>query len=427
MNSKTSTWVCNQNQRKGGQFLSKILLEPKTRSKGRLLWINPAAVGEYFYMNSQMQILLEMRKEGYSSDLLAVRSKTSSIGDSQVHLVPIKYVPVISPIIFAIALLLFLPIYTLRLNPDYVIMTPDISVISSFFSSLLCRLNKTRFILDVRTTPVEITGFRGFLQKFWFSASILVSRKFFDGMTVITPLMKKEICDTYDVDPKRVGVWTSGVSTELFDPESFLSQRQNLKEKFGLVEKFVVFYHGIFTPNRALPETIEAIKSLSHTCPPVVLFLLGSGPSSSTLAALVQEEKLENNILIHEPVAYDKVPEFISISDVCIVPLPDHPYWRFQCPLKLLEYLAMEKVTIVTDIPAHRAIVGNNNCGIYISSTEPKEIGRALIYAFHHRQKLEEWGKSGRLIVQKKYTWKKVAKDLDGYLSSVKSRVFHYD
>jgi len=92
-------------------------------------------------------------------------------------------------------------------------------------------------------------------------------------------------------------------------------------------------------------------------------------------------------------------------------------------PLKLLEYLAMKKVVIVTDILAHRLVVGTEKCGIYVSSVKPTEIAKSIMYAYRNREKLEEWGAAGRTIIDEKYSWEKVAKDLESYLLSLDDRV----
>src|SRR4030067_289454 len=134
------------------------------------------------------------------------------------------------------------------------------------------------------------------------------------------------------------------------------------------------------------------------------------------LRALIQKEGLQENVIITNSVNQSEVPKFIGMCDVCIVPLPDHPYWRSQSPLKLLEYLAMEKVVILTDIPAHRAVIGEAKCGIYISSVKPIEIAKAIEYAYLNKENLQELGKIGRAIIKEKFTWAKVAGDLENYL-----------
>lgn len=386
------------------------------------LWISPTILDLELHKTGLLQISEHLAQLGHKTHLVAVRSKNIQQNEnSQVHMIPIplRYIPIISRIMYSMALMLLMPILLILLRPDFVIMEPDISILSSIPSLLISRLKRVKFVLDIRSIPVETTGFVGFLTKAWFSVSVLLAEKLFDGMTIITYLMKNEVCRSFDLDPENVGVWTTGVSETLFNPRSSFSGSPILRKKLGLEGKFVVFYHGVLTATRGLTETIKAIRILEPTHPEVVFFLLGSGPAAFELKDLIQQEDLQHNVIVHDPVDQSKVPEFIGMSDLCIVPLPNHPYWRFQCPLKLLEYLAMEKVVIATDIPAHRSVIDEEKCGIYISSTEPYEIAKAIAYAYRNKEKLAEWGKSGRAIVEEKYTWEKVAEDLENYLLSI--------
>jgi glycosyltransferase involved in cell wall biosynthesis len=168
-----------------------------------------------------------------------------------------------------------------------------------------------------------------------------------------------------------------------------------------------------------LKQTVEAIKELRMAHPQIILFLLGSGPITSDLKKLVRAEKLEDNVFIHDPVDHKQIPLFISMCNVAIVPLPNNQFWRCQSPLKLLEYLAMEKVTIVSDIPAHRSVLGKNNCCLYFSPINPSNIAQVVEFAYMNAKKLEKWGKSGRKIVLENFTWEKIALDLDNFLSSL--------
>jgi glycosyltransferase involved in cell wall biosynthesis len=384
--------------------------------------VAPVILDVYLHRDSLLNVVRQFAELGHNTSLVCIRSRNvTRAGNSRVRVisVPLRYVPIVSPLMFATVLFLFLPIYTIKLNPDFIIIHPDVSILSSLPGILISGIKKMRFVLDVRSTPVETVGFRGFLQRFWFNVSILIAKEFFRGITVITPLMKREICNSFQINQDKVGVWTSGVSVTLFNPKNYISQSKRLKRRLNLSGKFIVFYHGIFTPSRGLIETIEAIKILRDKYPNVVFFLLGAGPMTPVLKELIRKEQLEENVSIHDSVDQMEVPKFIEMCDICIVPLPYHPYWRFQSPLKLLEYLAMEKVTIATDIPAHRLIIGNEKCGIYVSSVNPIEIARSIEYAYLNKERLGEWGKSGRTIVNKEYTWEKVAKDLENYLLSI--------
>ncbi len=388
----------------------------------KVLMVYPITLDIYLHNAAILQVLKHFSELDHQVTLFSLRSKGISKSENSsvtMSIVPIRFVPIISPIIFGIILSVYLPFTLLLSKPDFVIMIPEFSIIGCIPSLLIAKFRKTKFVLDIRSVPVETDGFRGSLQNFWYGVSLLIARKFFGGITIITQLMKKEVSNSFALNPERVGVWTSGVSETLFDPKKIITKKVELKEKLGLTGKFVVFYHGVFTPTRGLTETIEAVDMLRKKYPNIVFFLLGSGPTAETLKNLIRNKSLQNNVILHDPVNHSEVPSFIGMSDVCIVPLPNHPYWRHQSPLNLLEYLAMEKVVILTDLPAHKAIIEKTNASIYISSNKPKEIADAIEHAYSNKEFLQEWGKIGREVIKKEYTWEKISRDLENYLLSI--------
>jgi glycosyltransferase involved in cell wall biosynthesis len=391
-----------------------------------VLWVEPSHfnLDNSLHKMADLEISRQLAKKGINTFLLVVKSRKSFFFKteySQVRTIsiPIRHVPLISSIIYAVTLLFYLPVSIIAIQPTFIIVVPDVSILSFLPIVSLSRLKKIKIILDVRSVPVETKGFVGFLQKFWFALSIHVSKQFFDGMTVITPLMKKDLSGQYRIKPVFIGVWTSGVSLKLFSLTKFRDEGQKMKSNLGLYNKFIVFYHGVFTASRGLKETIECISLLRRNYPDIVLFLLGTGTAKLMLTNAIRDLNLENNVIIHDPVEYTEVPKFIAMSDVCIVPLPNLQDWRSQSPLKLLEYLSMEKVVILTDIPAHRFVIGNQSCGIYISSIRPSEIANSIEFAYRNREMLKDWAKSSRSIVSKDYSWEKVTADLQAYLMSI--------
>jgi glycosyltransferase involved in cell wall biosynthesis len=326
----------------------------------------------------------------------------------------------ISSSLYVFASLLFFPFYVAAERFDYVIVEPGTSFVGLVLAPLL-RLTNSKVVLDVRTTPLKIRDdFREHLHEVLFRTSVMIAKRRFQGITILTRLMKMHVCSEFGLSSDFVGVWTSGVSGNLFDPHKYADKE--LRKKLGLEHKFIIFHHGVLGKGRAndgLVGTIEAIALLKNRLDDLILFLLGEGDGVSILERIAKENGLEDKVRFHSKVDYVEVPRFIAIADVAVVPLVDSPNWRFQCPLKLLEYLAMEKVAIITDIPAHREIIGKSRSGIYIQSIDPEEIAAAMMFAHDNRDKLSDWGKAGRNIVEDAYTWEKVAGSLDEYLSSI--------
>jgi len=296
---------------------------------------------------------------------------------------------------------------------------PSIATLGFVWKPLLSRFMKFKVILDIRSTPVGIFGFRGYLKMLAFYISVHMAKLMFDGITIITSAMKKEVCKNYKLNPESVGVWSDAASIELFTYEKNIRYGLELRKKFGLSDKFIVFYHGALGEKRGIFETVEAMTMIKKEHSSMVLFFLGNMPTIHKLENFIQKRGIQDKVIIHGAVEYYDVPKYIAMSDVGIVPLPDIPDWRNQCPLKLLEYLAMKKTVIVTDIPANREIVGDKKCGIYVSSCDPIKIAKAIDFAYNNKEKLKDWGELGRTIVIQKYSWDKAAEDLEKYLLRV--------
>jgi glycosyltransferase involved in cell wall biosynthesis len=396
------------------------ILRPNPPSSGlRIIWLECIILDLSLSKTTELEILNSLSKLNHTVELIALRSRTRIESKSiRLTLIPLRKVSLVTPILFTLVTALLMPFRIAFSGVDVIITEPGANFLAIIPSLLFAKLKKTKIVLDVRSPPVEAYGLPGLIEKNCFSLSILFSKKFFDGMTIITPRMRDEICQKYNIDKSFVGTWSSGVSTSVFDANKYVLKKNKLKEKLNLSNKFVIIYHGYFAQDRGLKETIDAMDLLKNSYPDIVLFLLGNGLFESSLKSLAEAKKL-NNVIIHEPVEYFEVPKFIAMSDSGVIPLPDLPHWRSQCPLKLLEYLAMEKPIILSDIPAHRVIINSEKCGIYLGSIEPQEIARAIVYAYRNKENLEKWGKKGKEIVNNKYTWEKVANDLEAYLMKI--------
>jgi glycosyltransferase involved in cell wall biosynthesis len=396
--------------------------EPKQASKiRRIAWISFLVMDKDLHKTTQLEVLRSLAKRGHHVSLFATYSKKkfeSGASDVKIIALPLRYISSLAAVVYTIFLSIFLMFYCVYSNPDFLIVEPREP---TYFSVLpLClfpKVARPKILLDIRSTPIS----GAFMENWLFTTAVKISKKLFDGITIITPMMKKEICDDFDLLPDKVGIWTSGVSPTIFDSTNI--SEKPLREILGLQSKFVVFYHGslgmtIFQGKaRGITETIKSLRIIEKECPDLVLFLLGNKESFSWIKKFCKGiGGLENRVILHEQVDYNDVPKYIAVSDMAIVPLQDIWIWRNQSPLKLLEYLSMKKVVLATDIPANRYVMGNSECGVYLQTAKPKEIAQGISYLYNNRSSLARWGESGRAIVSERYSWAKVAQDLEEYL-----------
>ena len=397
----------------------------------KITWISFTVLDITLHKTSRIEILRHLAKRGHQVHLIAVRSARTSVGYSkntnmQITLIPLRYIPVISPFLFGLIIFFYLPFYVIKNRPNFIITDPSTLIIGFFWKPILSKIFDFKAILDIRSTPIGDSN----LKTLNFNISVFIAKVIFEGVTIITNGMKKEVCKRFNINPELIGVWSDAASTELFAYEKNIRYGLELRKKFGLSHKFIILYHGNLSRKRGILECVRAIMFLKKEYPDIFLFLLGSGPAIPDIKSLIQKNGLQEYIILHGLVDYEEVPKYIAMSDVCIVPLPNLPIWQFQCPLKLLEYLAMKRTVIITDIKANRDIVRDNKCAIYIPSCNYILISRAMIYAYKNKEKLKEWGELGQKIINKEYNWNKSTKDIVKYLLEVQnksSKVRHYE
>ncbi len=388
----------------------------RRKTASGILWVGFLITDMFMHKSTQLEVLKNLVRLRHKVSLLATYSKEkmpSNYYGVCINLIPLRYFPVLATIFFALCTTILFPFYVLAKRPRYIIVEPGLTILVVLWKPLL-HLIDVKFILDIRSTPVEVVNWRRRLTAMWFNVSAISGRNLFDGITTLTSRMKQELCDDFHIVSDRIGVWTSGVSPEIYAPEKF--DRIRLRKELSWEDRFVVMYHGSLDPHRGVIEVVKAIELARAECPNLLFFVLGQGPALPTMQSIVEQKGLENLVSFLPPVPYEEVPKFIAASDIGILPAPNLPMWRNQSPLKLMEYLAMKKVAVVVDVPMVREVIGSEKCGVYVSSANPEAISKGIIYAFTNKKKLDEWGTIGRKIIEERYTWAKVAKNLELYL-----------
>jgi glycosyltransferase involved in cell wall biosynthesis len=400
---------------------------PKSPQKMKLLWFCYSRIlesGETFG-SERIERVRHLAEEGHEEHLIAAyfnKERFAILNNPRLHFVsiPMKYKPLISTVLYGLFLFFFGPFYLAKYRPD-VAISDHTTTPFLIWHPLLSRLLRFKTILDVRSTPVG-GGARATLHaRVQFRISVWIAKSIFNGITVVTPMMRDEICRSFKINPEWTAVLSNGISDEVFSPEKEKNTSKAFRAQLGLSKKFVIIYHGSFRQNGGLVESVQAIALLKESHPDVVLYLLGSSTKgvADLLKHTIQESNVEKNVIQHAPVEFHEVPKFIAMSDLGLVPLPNIPFWRYQQPIKLLEYMAMNKAFIVSESPAHRIIISNSKNAIYIQKVTPPEIAKAIEYAYNNRDKLDEWGQTGRSVVMERYIWKKVNEELMIYLRNV--------
>lgn len=301
---------------------------------------------------------------------------------------------------------------------------------SAFRPSIFCIISnlakrrKTQFIHDVRTIPVDYANYLSKAVERKFSKQLRFANRFYQGISLITEQMKKHIEQKYVRINKPLCIWESGVDTKLFKPAP---KSIRLNQKFGFEHTdFVCFYHGSFSEKRGIIELVESFAIIKQKEKNIKLLILGGVNGYNRVSRLIENLHLDDTVRLHDWVPYDEVPQYISIADLCIIPLPDIDWWRVSSPLKLMEYIACGKNILLTDIVAHTSVVGTNSSYFWIKDVTADTLAKKVFEAYESftldRAHFYERGMKERQTLVNNISWETRSKRLEEFLATFNQR-----
>jgi len=150
-----------------------------------------------------------------------------------------------------------------------------------------------------------------------------------------------------------------GVETEMFTP----GQVDELRQQYELDGLLAVGIVGtvVWSPRAQICagwELVEAIRLLRHA--PVKGIMIGGGLGLLRLKALCQEYGIEDKMLFLDYLAYDQLPRYLNLMDVCLLTQPNEIAYQVRTTGKLPLYLACGRYILASRI-GEAALVLNDD------------------------------------------------------------------
>jgi len=216
----------------------------------------------------------------------------------------------------------------------------------------------------------------------------------------------KTLQDNYSIPDEKFELIPNGVDTELFK-----RVKSDLRERLGLEDNFVLGYVGVLREWVDLTPVYQAIRNLED----VKLLIVGEEGMLRENRELVRRYGVEDKVILAGTVSYTKVPEYISVMDVCLIPFKCNAISQNAVPLKLFEYMACEKPVISTRLKGVMEVVGD----LILYADTVEEYVMQIKNLANNPELAEELGKNGRKFVIENYDWKKIVGRLDLILENV--------
>lgn len=213
-------------------------------------------------------------------------------------------------------------------------------------------------------------------------------------------------------NPESTYVLRAGVEIELFKED--LEIRRKMRDKYAYKdEDIVLFFMGWLYIFSGLKEVLLKLFEMKN--PKIKLFILGTGDLKVELIDLRKKLKLHKLVTIHEWIPYRDLPKYISIADVCLLPSYQNKIMNEIVPIKLYEYLAMNKPVISTLLNGIYREFRRGNGVVYIKSSE-EAVEKAL--QLKNKNLINKLGIQGRKFVERNCDWQKIINDFIRITSS---------
>lgn len=338
----------------------------------KILWLIPITVDRTFQFTSKNELARALRDLGHEVETVVAyrEDQTPLDGFSKVVYVQTKDNSPPHGLRFHWCMLHA----ALRTNADAVMFGFQAGHLIPFAYWRGLWEKRPKFVLDVRTIPVDLeSSWRSNLEVMRYNLGLRAADCFCDGITVITPMLGETARQRLKRLAARIGVWTSGVCLDHFEPEG-----PDMRQELGLESKRVLFHHGTLSPNRGLQQAIQAFGLLKDRIPDLVFLLVGDGKAKKELQMAARETGAQDRILFTGKVPYREISKYLRTCDVAILPFPDMDWWAVSSPIKLMEYLAMGVRVVATDIPAHRWLEQQTGGVMFADNSSPVVLAAAI-------------------------------------------------
>lgn len=270
--------------------------------------------------------------------------------------------------------------FTLKILPDIWRKEYDWFVpINGFWQVVICKI-----IVLFRGGRILITGHSGpGWDERW---NLYLKPDVFVATTDPTALWAKKTCP-----------WTNIVTIPYgIDIDMWKNARP---EKLNL-ERPVILCSAAAVEYKRVDTAIKAVAKMKKGS----LLYLGTGPLLPKLNDL--GKKLLGKRYLNKAVSYDQMPKYYAACDFATLPSSSQE----NSPMTFLEAIASGKITVTTDAPRPRWILGD--AGIFVDPNDTAEYAKALEEAARIKEK------TVINLLAKKYSWEKIIEEYEKQFSS---------
>lgn len=254
------------------------------------------------------------------------------------------------------------------------------------FAAASCKLFRVPIVLDMHECTPEL-----FCTKYQKSSRhpavrLLIwieqrSLAFATRVITCTP-QQRALFASRGTPARKITVVLNAANSAIFRPRT---EKPVLWKKGG---EFRLVAHGLIAERYGLDTMVNAVSLLKNDIPGIRLHVYGKGDYQQQLEALVEQLKLEDQVIIHGFVPEEELLDGIASAHVGVIAVKRDTFRDMTQTQKMYEYVAMHKPVVISDTPAVRTHF-DNNCFQFFASDDPQELASALLALYNDPARAE--------------------------------------
>jgi len=232
-----------------------------------------------------------------------------------------------------------------------------------------------------------------------------------DAIVTVSMGMKNYLIER-GIPSERIYVLPNGADCQLFDPQAI--DGEEVRNKYNLKGKTVVGFVASMEDYHGVGLLAQAAKQLTESADNIHFLLVGP----STQLEFLKKEDLVECFTLTGGVPYERIPEYISSMDICVVPASN---WYFS-PIKVFEYGAMGKPVIAPRVGPIQEVIEHGTNGILTKPGDAKDLAEKIQQLARRRLLRAKLGSNLMGRVRQYHTWKKNAQRTIDIYQAIRNR-----
>ena len=275
-------------------------------------------------------------------------------------------------------------------EPDIIM---GLGLLNAYTGSKLAKANNIPFVyylIDVLYALIPEKAFQSFGKQVNIKAI-----KNADLVITINQKLSELAVELGSTEDKTILI-DAGIDLNDFDPDL---DDSSIRNEYNIaLDDTVLFFMGFIYEFAGMKELAIELGKNKDKYPKMKILIVGDGDAYERLKEIKEEYDLGDQLILTGRQPYERIPEFLASADFCLLPAYiDEEIMQDIVPIKLYEYLAMEKVVIATELPGISREFGYGNGIEYVHKAEEVlELAQRIL----DNGEYEELSKKGREYVK---------------------------